>query len=203
MIDGSFSDWDDISKTDLTEPGDDGNVKRAAMVSDGTNLYIYVQMDYTNNYGYNHLQTDGYYLTVGGIQYYFTVRSPNGSNSLSNNLKNLGDKTALKIGLGSNYNGNYYAEPSNIEAEAARIANNAGSPTDTMEIKIPLSDFTLSSQSGQIITLKNSNLGSQTVTVSGGSTGPIILAVIGLVIALLGLWKFKSFRKRKKGWVNR
>lgn len=198
VIDGNFSDWDDIAKTDLIESNDDGNIKRAAMVSDGTNLYIYVQMDYTNNYGYNQLQTDGYELTVGGIPYYFVVMSSN-NNSINNNLSNLGDKTTLKIGLGSNYNGNHYAIPSNIEAEAARIANNVGYPTDTMEIKIPLSDFTLSSQSGQIITLKNSNLGNQTLTVSGGSTGPIVLAIIGLGIALFGLWKYSAFKKVKKG----
>lgn len=201
VIDGKFSDWDDISKTDIAESNDNYNIKQGAMVSDGKYLYIYIRMDYTASGAYNSLQTNGYDLTISGVKYYFTVVNPDGS-SFNNTLKNVGDTEKIGIGLGKYSDTSFYSVPKNIEAIAAKLANTNGGSTDAMEIKIPLSDISSSDQQGQIITLKNSNLGDQTMTVSGGSTAPILLAGSGFAIAVFGVWKFLRAKKTTKGEVK-
>ncbi|MFT8949789.1 MAG: Firmicu-CTERM sorting domain-containing protein, partial [Liquorilactobacillus hordei] len=198
VIDGSFSDWKDITKTDIYFNYDLYNIKEGAMVSDGTYLYIYIRMDYTvTNDAYNHLQASGYVLTVGGTKYDLTIVNPGTGTPVTNNLKNVGDTQKVGIDL---WNGAKQKNtiPSDVEGMAAKVYGDKNAPTDAVELKIPLSDLTTSSQSGQIITLKNANLGDQTLTISGGSTGPIILAVIGLIIAVVGGWKFNERRNRKK-----
>lgn len=201
VIDGKFSDWDSISKTDISESNDNYNIKQGAMVSDGKYLYIYIRMDYTASGAYNSLQTNGYDLTISGVKYYFTVVNPDGS-SFNNTLKNVGDTEKIGIGLGKYSDTSFYSVPKNIDAMAGKLANTNGGSTDAMEIKIPLSDISSSDQQGQIITLKNSNLGNQTMTVSGGSTAPILLAGSGFAIAVFGVWKFLRAKKATKGEVK-
>nr|WP_232842722.1 Firmicu-CTERM sorting domain-containing protein [Lactobacillus sp. HBUAS51381] len=46
--------------------------------------------------------------------------------------------------------------------------------------------------------MKNDNLGSQTLTATGGSTGPVVLAGVGLIIALGSVVTFARTRASAK-----
>ncbi len=193
IIDGHFDDWNDIPKTDIAEPGDNYNIKRGAMVSDGTDLYIFIQMDYTVNYAYNQLQTDGYELTVGNMTYSIQLVSP-GKNNFANTMKQVGDTEQLNFNL---YNETTGKNAVLTAGMAGVMPTTKGGTSDAMELKIPLSAIESSNQSGQTITLVNHNLGDQTLTVTGGSTGPWWLAAGGLAIATIGVFKFIPRRRNK------
>lgn len=55
-----------------------------------------------------------------------------------------------------------------------------------------LADAEAEATSSQTITYSNANLGEQTITVTGGSTGPWILAGIAVVIAGYSFWKIRG-----------
>ena len=55
--------------------------------------------------------------------------------------------------------------------------------SDEVEVAIPFEQLKVEATSSQTITYSNANLGEQTITVTGGSTGPWILAGIAVVIA--------------------
>lgn len=68
------------------------------------------------------------------------------------------------------------------------------------EAKIPFKDLKgISNTEGQNITLENPNLWTGKLHVTGGSTGPVVLASTGFIIALGAVLKYSgvSFKKRR------
>jgi uncharacterized protein (TIGR04145 family) len=61
-----------------------------------------------------------------------------------------------------------------------------------MEFKFKLSDLGLSSSASQTITLHNDGIGPTTITAAGGSTGPVLLAGVGVLLAGFGYWKARK-----------
>jgi len=51
---------------------------------------------------------------------------------------------------------------------------------------------------GQTITMYNPNIGDKKVTVAGGSTGPYVIAGIGVLIAGFGYWRLRKSGKLKR-----
>ena len=82
------------------------------------------------------------------------------------------------------------------EGYVTRMETSTGGRTDVMEIKVPVKSFGGAADDGQTITMTNVALGNQTLTVTGGSTGPILLAAGGFGIALFGIWQFNRRKKR-------
>ncbi len=67
------------------------------------------------------------------------------------------------------------------------------------EAKIPFKYLKgISNTEGQNITLANTNLWSGTLQVTGGSTGPIVLASTGFVIAIIAVLKYSGFSFKKR-----
>ena len=68
-----------------------------------------------------------------------------------------------------------------------------------LECAVPYASLTgISDTSGQTITLANPNLWSGTIEASGGSTGPIVLASAGFVIAIAGAIKLSGFKFKRR-----
>lgn len=136
--------------------------------------------------GYNEMQGYGYVLTAGSKTYDLqfkdvtgttTDKSKTGSVNIWNRTDGVNDPTTgaqvmvHRFKTGQNFN-------------------------DVMEAKIPIADLKLAGGS-QTFKMTNSNLGSQTLTVTGGSTGPVVLAGVGFAIALGGVVKLNKSRKKR------
>ncbi|WP_349733738.1 Firmicu-CTERM sorting domain-containing protein [Enterococcus asini] len=187
-IDGNFDDWADKPKTEITSPGDDFNIKEGALLADTTNIYFYLSMS-AKGVGYNNLQTAGYKLVIAGKTYYLTFSNEIGS----------GSETTKEIGVSAwcEDNGQNYSLPN---AKIIETRNPVGDGySDMVEFSIPYGDLGLDSEIVNEIALEisNPNLGSQTITTTGGSTGPYLLAGVGLVAAVGGILLVKKRAKAK------
>lgn len=194
VIDGQFDDWSKIPKTQIRVNTDDFNVKDGAMVQYDGNLYIYINMSPNRGTGYNALQPAGYDLTIGNKTYNLNVENSDGTKYTP--LTTRGETRAITMGIWDGKQNKWTLIPAEAKGEASRIATDTGGYSDVFEMKIPLKDFDISGDDGQTITLQNRNLGTQTITVTGGSTGPVLLASTGFGLALFGAWKV-SRRKRR------
>ncbi|MFC6206289.1 Firmicu-CTERM sorting domain-containing protein [Levilactobacillus tongjiangensis] len=185
-IDGNFDDWQDKPMTTIKEPWDDYNIKKGSMLADANNLYLYINMSPKKGNGYNEMQGYGYVLTAGSKTYDLqfnnvtgtaTDKSKTGSVNIWNRTDGVNDPTTgaqvmvHRFKTGQNFN-------------------------DVMEAKVPIADLKLAGGS-QTFKMTNSNLGSQTLTVTGGSTGPVVLAGVGFAIALGGVVKLNKSRKKR------
>lgn len=197
VIDGAFDDWANVDKTKIRESDDDYNVKDGAMVQYGGNLYIYINMSPNTGNGYARLQPSGYKLTIGNTTYDLTVENADGGTFTP--LSSVGATQSITMGIYCAKTNSWTAKPDDVEGAATRVATQTGGSSDVFEIKLPLKDFKASSADGQTITLKNDNLGKQSMTVTGGSTGPVLLASSGFGIALFGLWQFNRRKRRHEG----
>lgn len=188
-IDGEFGDWSDKPKTKITEPGDDYNVKVGSLLADKDNIYIYIDMSPIQGNGYNTLQPAGYKLTVGNKTFDLTFNGgfTSGDSSM------IGQKKSLTITCWSQSDTSTL-DMSKSQAIVSRIETKQ-SYDDIMECEIPISSLKVESTTSQQISLTNLNLGTQTLVVNGGSTGPVVLATIGLSIAVLGVTRL-SYKKR-------
>ncbi|MFC6202925.1 Firmicu-CTERM sorting domain-containing protein [Lactiplantibacillus nangangensis] len=172
VIDGKFNDWKNVT---LTE-GYDGYT---AMVSDGNYVYVYVKMKYGQVPGYG-----DYNFDISGKKVY--VWSDNIPSS-----QNEGDVKAVSF-TGGDYNeGHQYGD-----VGTGYVAQSGGH--SIAEFKVDISKFGVSSMTGQTITMYNPNIGNEKVTVAGGSTGPILISGIGVVIVGFGYYKL-----RKAGLLTR
>ena len=65
-----------------------------------------------------------------------------------------------------------------------------------MEVRIPFKDLGLTdSNMNQIITLQNYSLGNQVLSTSGGSTGPFVLTILGIFIAIIEALTYRKWQK--------
>lgn len=188
-IDGYFDDWADKPKTQITSPGDDFNIKEGTLLADSTNVYFYLSMS-ANGIGYNNLQTAGYKLVIAGKTYYLTFSNEIGG----------GTETTKEIGVSAwcEDNGQNYSLPN---AKIIESRNPVGDGySDMVEFSIPYGDLGLDSTIVNEIALEisNPNLGSQTITTTGGSTGPYLIAGIGLVAAVASIFFMKRAKTKGK-----
>lgn len=191
-IDGGFDDWAGVSKTKIRFRGDDYNVKEGALLQYGGNLYIYINMSPNIGGGYSALQPDGYKLTIGKLV--FDLRVENADGQTFQPLKKADQTQAVTMGIYNENTRDWQAKPAGVNGFATRKVTATGGQTDIFEMKLPLKALGASADDGQTITLKNGNLGDESMTVSGGSTGPILLAGSGFGLALLGFWQYRRRR---------
>ncbi|WP_125588021.1 Firmicu-CTERM sorting domain-containing protein [Companilactobacillus jidongensis] len=170
-IDGKYQDWKNMK---LTE----GYNGYTAMVSDGNYVYVYVKMKYGNFPGYG-----DYNFDIGGKKVY--VWSSEDTNVASGQTKTISF-------TGGDYNeGNQYGTVGN-----GYITNDG--KNNIGEFKVDLTKFKISNMAGQTITMYNPNIGNEKVTTAGGSTGPILISGVGVLIAGFGYIKLK-----KAGYLSR
>jgi hypothetical protein len=196
-IDGNFSDWADKKKTDIQSNDDTYNIKHEALLADGKNIYFYLNMSPNHGNGYKNLQPAGYELRVGDKLFWLTIQDPY-------NLQ-INEKRAVKIWAyeQDNTGGGVNEILPNAKAYISRVRNNDdptinNGSTDKMEFEIPFSDLKAVSTTSQKVTMHNGNLGNQTLTTEGGSTGPVILAISGLAIAMFGIIKIPKISELRK-----
>ncbi|WP_125763738.1 Firmicu-CTERM sorting domain-containing protein [Levilactobacillus mulengensis] len=173
-IDGKFADWKNVT---LTE----GYNGYTAMVTDGDKVYVYVKMKYGTVPGYGDYNFD----FNGKKIYVWTDEIP--SSPVSSDSPKAVNFTAGDYNEGHQYGtvGNGYISS---DSEGHSIA----------EFQIDVSKLKLSSMTGQTITMVNPNIGNEKVTVAGGSTGPYVIAGIGVLIAGFGYWRLRKSGKLKR-----
>ncbi|WP_390409790.1 Firmicu-CTERM sorting domain-containing protein [Lacticaseibacillus jixiensis] len=178
-IDGEFADWQDIQKTVLS-----GNKNQMAMVTQGDDVYVYVKMNPNMPMpGYG-----DYNFTIGG-QHVFVW-----SNNMpqQSQLTTGGAAQAVTFYGGKWNEGNQYGT---VGTGYVRQYDGGAGAYDVMEFKVSLKAFNLSNTTSQTITMENPNVGGGAVTAAGGSTGPVVLASVGVLIAGFGYYKLRRFKK--------
>ncbi|WP_155286354.1 Firmicu-CTERM sorting domain-containing protein [Lacticaseibacillus zhaodongensis] len=150
-----------------------------AVTTNGDTAYVYVKMaDYQPLPDHN-----GYTFTINGKTFQvWTGDMPN----------NLSDGSSADVSFtGGQWNdGNQYGTVGT--AKVAQFAGTNGGNYKTMVLAVDLSKLNVADTTGQQITVTNTQLGNDSVTAVGGSTGPYLLAGSGVVIAGLGFWKAKK-----------
>lgn len=179
-IDGKFDDWKQFKKTPIQNDWPTDVVKGEVLLADRKNIYYYITMSLSGKDNYP-MQVNDYELIVGNVRSVIYIKE-------ADNIPANGSKKVLL--QNTSHGKNLTHSPAIIH----RYVKN-GKEYAKMECRIPFSDLGLSPTTEQKITMYTPLLGNQTVTTEGGSTGPIILAVIGLVIASLAVF---GITKRKK-----
>ena len=212
-MDGDLDDWNDITKTDMAITNDGDNIKPSALVTDDKNAYFYVSMapklgansSGTQADGYSNLQASGYELSVNGKTYEITL-----NNHASMTLQ-PGEKKAVSVDIYDKATGvdkviedGAYVVGITID-QVDGNGNHSKVNSIALECQIPFSDLDAlpsDSTSDSTVTLANSNLWNGELKATGGSTGPVVLASTGFVIAAASVIKMTGLTgdklKRKK-----
>jgi uncharacterized protein (TIGR04145 family) len=188
VIDGKFDDWSGLPMTKLSYSYENGqNIKYASLVTDDSNLYFYLSMAPEKDEGYKNLQPSGHKLVIGNKVFWMTIVDPlqSGDSSL--------------IGQTKDVSVTFWAEDNSVNVtlpigKMTRVKTdfNDASYSDEVEIAVPFEQLQLEATGSQTIVYSNTNLDEQTITVTGGSTGPWLLAGIAVVIAGFSYWKLKG-----------
>lgn len=187
-IDGNFSDWSDKTMTSLKETGDDYNIKKACLLADNDNVYFYLNMSPEHGGGYSTLQPSGYELKVGSKTYWLTWQGVSG-------LSDGQTKSFTIYAYESDSTGGNVNKTLTQAQAVVHRYKTANGHNDIMEASIPLSELKVSGTTSQSISIANTNLGTQTLTTTGGSTGPILISSVGFLMAIAGV---VTYQKRKK-----
>ncbi|MFH5811301.1 Firmicu-CTERM sorting domain-containing protein [Companilactobacillus sp. FL22-1] len=186
-IDGNFNDWKDKPITKSNR----GLIKKESLVADKDNVYFYASMSPRHGVGYQEIARSGYKLTVGDKTFLLTVDPDDyasGNRLTTMNVQEIdGDGKINKV-----------AESSQVYIKSkVNQGNGKGFKLD-MEFKLPLSELGITNTASQDITLSNEDLGSKTLHVVGGSTGPVLLAISGLAIALFAIFKMPRIKRLRE-----
>lgn len=200
-IDGNFDDWRDKTLSPMQINGDNDNIKPSALLADDKYVYFYISQTPFWQGGYLNLQPDGYTLNVGSTAYTIWLNN--------HQTVNLASGTTQKISVGVMDNKTFKTIDDGGDAYvgARTITQHTGTGDTEVdgtgyqwEVRIPLSELGGSSTvDGQEITLDNTNLWDGELKASGGSTGPVVLASAGFLIAAITVLKTTGF-KLKKRW---
>lgn len=195
-IDGNFNDWAKYPKTNIQSNNDTYNIKHEVLMADRNNIYFYLNMSPEHGYGYMNLQPSGYELKVGNKRFWLTVENPYNLALNEKRAVNLQAYEDDNIGHVNEVlpNAKVYIAHKSINADPG-VTNGS---TQLMEFMIPLSDLGVTGTTEQDITMHNDTLGNQTLKTTGGSTGPVLLAMSGFAIALLGVIKIPKMSKLRK-----
>jgi len=176
-IDGKFADWKNVT---LTE----GYNGYTAMVTDGDKVYVYVKMKYGMVPGYG-----DYNFDFNGKKIFVF------SKDIPYNPVSHGSATKVTFRAG-NYNEDTSDSSYGTVGDGYVSSDSEGH--NIAEFQIDVSKLKLSSMTGQTITMYNPNIGDKKVTVAGGSTGPYVIAGIGVLIAGFGYWRLRKSGKLKR-----
>ena len=211
-IDGNFDDWADKSKQRMIKGSnnDDFNIKYAPLLTDSKNIYFYILMHPVGSgggydTGYYQIQPSGYKLKVGPKVFDLTINPSDNPNRKDIDHLKIGQKMPVSLDIWSasdSYNqvldGLVYVKRQYIDQKMGDGTPIKGSGY-VVEAKIPFKNLKgISNTSGQTIKLANGNLWDGDVEAAGGSTGPVILASSGFLIALGAVLKYSGFSFKKR-----
>ncbi|WP_127849033.1 Firmicu-CTERM sorting domain-containing protein [Lacticaseibacillus hulanensis] len=171
-IDGQYNDWANIPLTSVNNGG------KMGMTSDGQYAYVYVRTG-----AYQTVPQQSYNFTVGG-QTYFIKANDDG---------NLAEGETENVAVTAGKDNSSF--PNTVGTAAISKVANPGAYTgwhEEMEFTIDLKKLGLSDMAGQDLNIFNYSLGGNTVTTAGGSTGPVVLSGIGVLLAGVGYMKVKK-----------
>lgn len=197
-IDGNFDDWADKTKHAMQISGDDDNIKYASLLTDQNNIYFYILMSPKLSGGYTNFQPDGYQLKVGGKMFYLSFNNHSTVKLEMDHKQSVPLNIYSSDGVNNNLIGQAYVARQTLDQKMGDGTTVKGS-SYIMECAVPFSSLGgISSTSGQTITLANPTLWDGTIEASGGSTGPIVLASAGFVIAIAGAIKLSGFKFKRR-----
>lgn len=180
-VDGNFDDWADVDKAETEKQGGYvGNVEYLNVKSDGDYAYIIGRKKEYAPATENGLFT----LTVGDKKEQFMFDGVPSQGSM-----NVGDVVAVKMVTATE--GSAKTGEDIGTAYIKLMKNSAGGTYYVTEYALNLKDLGISSAPGQTITIHNPNFGG-TGTTAGGSSGPVLLASAGVLLAGLGYMKLKK-----------
>ena len=201
-IDGDLSDWTDKPKTDIYFDYNNGNVtKQGSFLSDGTYLYIYIDMDpYDKGHNYR-FQGYGWNIRVGNS---VTTMSFSVDNIWS--LQPGSTAPITSVWAWSNNDPDQLFVNQQVTGATGFVttekSSNGWAYHDRAEIRIPLSGFLKNPDLVQSMDIYDTdNMGQQVVTITGGSTGGVLIVVSGFGLAGL-LVVSKSKKKRIKEIIS-
>jgi len=179
QIDGNFDDWSSISKSSFNGGNHNGDgTQEAAFVADDDNVYFYLDTAPDGGNGAAKVPSNmNYTLKVGNKSYDIALTMPNG----------LGAGKVKQFTISAN--GAVVESASGIVNREKRRHGNK----EVIEMRIPLSALNVSKTTSQNISIGD---GTDSITTTGGSTGPVVLAAIGFGIAGLGVMRVNKKRKK-------
>lgn len=196
VIDGAFEDWKSLPITEFSFSYENGqNIKYVSLVTDESNMYFYLNMA-PEGHNYHNLQPSGHKLTIGNKVFWMTFSDLFPSEDLS------------KVGQTKDVHVNFWAEDNSVNTtvvgKLTRVKTDFSdkSYSDEVEVAVPFEQLKVENTSSQTITYSNSNLGEQVINVTGGSTGPWILAGIAILIAGYSVWRYKKTGSKSNNVVS-
>lgn len=193
-IDGNFDDWADKTKHAMKITGDDDNIKYASLLTDNDNIYFYVLMSPKLKGGYTNFQPDGYQLDVGGKTFYLSFNNHRTVTIDVNQKQAVPLNIYSSDGTNNNLIGHAYVAHQYLDQKMGDGTTVQGS-SYVFECAVPFKSLNgISNTTGQTIKLSNPNLWNGSIEAAGGSTGPIVLASAGFIIAIAGAIKLSGFK---------
>ncbi|WP_261806695.1 Firmicu-CTERM sorting domain-containing protein [Lapidilactobacillus luobeiensis] len=191
-IDGRVDDWGAHSQGELSYTNGHSNVRHIGLFSDGTYIYFYVNMNPDFQGTVSHLPSDGYHLEVEGRRYSISLKDPEFRSPFTSKV---GEQHDLRV---QSEGGVHYA---NSQATVLRLGDGQGHSSEQVEVKIKVTDLNAGlklNPSAPISFENNTAIGEEKVTYQGTSSGPVLLAGIGFVIALLGIYQVRPNHHQKR-----
>lgn len=177
--------------------------RQVGLSVDDQNIYIYVSMDpyiYESNDALNtwdrNAQLSGYVLTIAGETIY--IRGDGDVSSLNNSYSNQTNTYSVNV-----YSQNTGSKDvKNAMTVTHLVRDNGNRMNNIMSIKLPLKELGIALPATTNVTLTNANIwaGAVSITVNGASSGPWIIVIVGLILALITTFRLtKPMSLDKKG----
>ncbi len=205
-IDGYYSDWVGITHTDIY--WNTRNIHQGAMVLQDDRIYVHLKASDTFN---KMLETNAMHFYINDNISYDNKGNPSGDTSMMVAIANVGPGYTLASFLGNLkdpgiYDGlgafEYDGWPKRYLGEAAfTVYSKKNDPGDECEFYMELAEiaayFGVNENEIYTITAYFPRLGSQVMTVTGVSTGPIISVVLIVGLATAGVVIHRKRRKKE------
>lgn len=202
VIDGYFGDWNGYPRTNITYLGNNTEaVHYGQIASDGENLYVHFSM---NDLYMSQMQLQLWNMQINGQNLVINVIPVNGDGSM--------DWGNMSTQWGEGIHTNFKAYIGYYNECGSQVAFNVYDPahTDTGkgdEIEFSLNLSKLSEITGiseealstATITIKNPNIGTEGVTITGTPTGAWLGVLMAMIIASAVVWKLKKEKGKYQG----
>ncbi|WP_057780628.1 Firmicu-CTERM sorting domain-containing protein [Paucilactobacillus vaccinostercus] len=193
-IDGDYDDWANLTKSNLYSNGDTYNHKEGALVADSKSIYFYLNMapdtSEVHQGGYYRVQPGNYQLNVGGKTFTVNLVYPGTETAIDVDSIKSGDNVTADIWVYDNSDGSYYKVAGGQAEIYQKLMDSTGDASQQLEFDIPISGLQgLSDTSDQTIKISHGAIWDGTLETTGGSTGPVVLAGAGFVIASMSVIK--------------
>ena len=192
-VDGLYGEWSDIPVTEITYRS-----------YNGTSVHI-AQLHTDGEYLYGHLKLSDYFSgTVPFGQFYMKVNNTSqefhicvDGNYYNNNAPVDPGTTISNLSVGINGSRTGWSPLMTNSSVAYTVYDDGRAPE--MEFKVSLADiaraYGITESEIGTITLSNTTLGNESVTVAGTSSGPLIIVIICGAVAMVSAYKLTG-RKR-------